>query len=464
MKSAVETLAPTKVRLTVQVTPDELKPSIDQAYARLAEQMTVPGFRKGKVPPRIIDQRVGRVAVMEQAVNEGLPGFYAQAVRDNDLRPLAQPQVEVLSVPGLPGRDPDTPDELRFTAEVVVRPVLELPDLGSLKVEVDGTEPTDEEVATRLDALRERFGTLVGVDRPAADGDFVQLDLVAKIDDADVDQVSGVSYQLGSGSMLEGMDEALSGLSAEESTTFETTLVGGAHAGEKALVTLTATAIKERQLPEADDEFAELASEFDTMDELTESLRAQVAEAKVGDQAIQARDRLLETLLETVEIPVPTELVEEEVSHHLAGEERDEDDEHRAEVTEESTTSLRRQILLDTLAETLEVKVGQDELLEYLLGTARQYGMDPNEFISTLSGRGQIPAVVAEVARGKSLATALRQVTVVGPDGAVVDLTAYIGSDETDAPADGVDQEAGADLEDAPVAGSASDISSVVGR
>ncbi len=465
MKSAVETLEPTKVRLTVEVPLDELKPSIDHAYKHIAEQITVPGFRKGKVPPRIIDQRVGRAAVMEHAVNEGLSGFYADAVRDNDLRPLAPPEVDVTAVPGLPGEGEESSDELRFTAEVVVRPVLDLPDLSTWTIEVDGTEVTDEDVATRLDALRERFGTLVGVDRPAADGDFVALDLVATIDDEQVDQVSGVSYRIGSGTMLEGMDEALTGLSAGETTTFETALAGGEHAGETAQVTLTATAVKERQLPEADDEFAELASEFDTIDELRDDLRTQAGAGKVGEQASQARDRLLDRLLTDVDIPVPTDLVEAEVAEHLSGEGREDDDEHRAEVTEESTTTLRRQILLDTLAEKLEVKVSQDELLQYFFSMSQQYGMDPSTFIQTMSERGQVPAVAAEVARGKSLAVALRSVTVVGPDGAPVDLSKYIGTDTDDEPAPQAEtdsDDASTDLPSTPSSSSsASDISSV---
>ncbi|MCG2801645.1 MAG: trigger factor [Cellulomonas sp.] len=471
MKSAVETLEPTKVKLTVEVTYDELKPSIDEAYKHIAEQVSVPGFRKGKIPPRIIDQRVGRVAVIEHAVNEGLSSFYAQAVRENDLRPLGSPQVDVTAVPGLPGTE--EPGELHFTAEVEIRPTLELPALDTLSVSVDGLEVTDEDVTARLDALRERFGTLVGVDRPAADGDYVILDLTATIDGEQIDQVAGVSYQIGSGTMLEGMDEALTGLSAGETTTFTSTLAGGDRAGEESLVTLVATTVKERQLPPADDDFAQLASEFDTLAELQDDLRRQAETGKSGGRAVQARDLLLEKLLEAVEIPVPAGVIETEVHRHLESEGRLEDETHRAEVTEESTTSLRRQILLDTLAEQLDVKVSQSELVEYLVGAAQQYGMDPNEFISTLDKNGQIPATVGEVARGKSLAVALRRVQVLDPAGAVVDLAEFIGTDADDQPAPAIDAdetETEADEvegDEAPAAtgpDAASDISSVLGR
>ena len=430
MKSAVETLEPTKVKLTVEVPFDELKPSIDHAYEHIAEQVTVPGFRKGKIPPRIIDQRVGRPAVMEHAVNEGLSGFYAEAVREHKLRPLGPPAVDPTPPPG-PGAG--APGDRVFTAEVEVRPEIEVPALDGLSVTVEGLEVTDEDVQGRLDALRERFGTLVGVDRPAAEKDFAVIDLVAKIDGEEVDTVSGVSYQIGSGNMLEGLDEALTGLSAGETTTFETVLVGGDHAGETAQVTVTATSVKERELPEADDDFAQMASEFDTVAELLADLREQAGKVRAQNQAVTARDLLLEQLLAQVEIPVPSGAVEAEVHRHLESEGRLEDDTHRAEVTEQATTALTNQILLDTLAENLEVKVNQGELVDYLVSASRQYGMDPNTFIQTVDQQGQIPAMVAEVARSKALAVALRRVAVVDAAGAPVDLSEFIGSDEDDA-------------------------------
>lgn len=439
MKSAVETLEPTKVKLTIEVSYDELKPSIDHAYSHIAEQVNIPGFRKGKVPPRIIDQRVGRPAVMEHAVNDGLSEFYAAAIRDNTLRPLGQPEIDVTKVPGLTAGDEG---DLVFTAEVEVRPEIEIPELEGLSIAVEGLEVSDEDVQGRLDQLRERFGTLVGVDRPAADTDFVVIDLVAKIGDEEVDTVSGISYQIGSGNMLEGLDEALTGLSADETTTFETELVGGEHAGEKAQVTVTASQVKQRDLPEADDDFAQMASEFDTIAELTDDLREQAGRIKGQNQAVQARDLLLEQLVAAIEIPVPAGAVEAEVHRHLEQEGRLEDDTHRAEVTEQAETALRNQILLDTLAEKLEVKVAQGELIDYLVSASRQYGMDPNTFIQTIDQQGQIPAMVAEVARSKALAVALRRIAVTDDKGAAVDLSEYIGSDEDDAALENAEDEA----------------------
>ncbi|MCL3860302.1 trigger factor [Actinotalea sp. K2] len=429
MKSAVETIDATTVKLTVEVSHDELRPSIDHAYQHIGSQVSIPGFRKGKVPARIIDQRVGRAAVIEHAVNEGMPGFYRQAVTEADLRPLGQPEIEVTEIPALTGAE----GGLSFTAQVEVRPEIELPDLDSLTLTVDDVTVSDEDVQERLDALRERFGTLVGVDRPAVDRDFVVLDLTATVDGDEVDSVSGISYQIGSGNMLEGLDEALTGLSAGETTTFETALAGGEHEGRTAQVSVTATTVKVRELPAVDDEFAQLASEFDTIDELREDLRGQAARAKASNQAVQARDLLIEKLQEGVEIPVPNGVVEAEVVRHLESEGRSEDDEHRTEVQGQARDALRNQILMDTLAEKLQVKVAQNELLDYLVNASRQYGMDPNTFIKTVDEQGQIPAMIAEVGRSKAIAVALRQVSVVDGSGAPVDLSEFIGTDEDDA-------------------------------
>ena len=431
MKSAVENLEPTRAKLTVEVPLDELKPSVDHAYSHIASQINVPGFRKGKVPPRIIDQRVGKGAVMEHAVNDALPELYRQAVGEAELRPLGQPSIEVTAVPGI---NEDAPD-LVFTAEVDVRPDFTLPELDGITLTLDEVDVTDEDVQERLTSLRERYATLVGVERAAADGDFVTLDLKATIGEEEIDSVSGVSYQIGAGNMLDGLDEALTGLTANETTTFTAPLAGGDRAGQEAEVTVTPTAVKEQELPEVDDEFAQTASEFDTVAELEEDLRKQVADAKENNRAVAARDQLLEQLLEATDFPLPSGVIENEVHQHLENEGRLEDEEHRAEVTEETTKALQRQLLLDALAEQVTVNIEQNELLEFLMRTAQQYNQEPSEFIQQVSQNGQISLFVAELTRNKALAVALRQVKVVDSSGAEVDLSAYIGSDEEDAAA-----------------------------
>src|SRR6478672_6690164 len=416
VKSAVETLNPTRVKLTVEVPFEELKPSLDAAYKTIASQISVPGFRQGKVPARIIDQRVGRGAVLQEAVNDALPKFYGQAVEENKVRPLGQPEVDVTEVPAEDSQD------LKFTIEVDVRPEITLPDYDGLQIEVDEVKASDEDVEERLTALRQRFGTLTGIDREAATGDFVSIDLAASIGDEEIDAVKGISYEIGTGNMIDGLDEALVGMTAEETKTFTAPLAGGDREGEDAEVTVTVQSVKERVLPELDDDFAQLASEFDTLEELKADVQAQAERAKKFEQGVQARDKVLEHLLDNTEIPVPDAMVEAEVHSHLENENRLEDEEHRAEVEESARKALRTQFLLDSIVEKEQVSVGQPELIEYLVMSASQYGMEPNAFAKAVDEAGQIPAMVAEVARRKALAAVLEKAKVVDTAGAEIDL------------------------------------------
>lgn len=426
MKSALETLSPTRVKMTVEVPFEELKPSLDAAIKHIGEHIQVPGFRKGKVPARIIEQRVGRAAVLEEAVNNALPTFYGQALEENEVRPLGQPEITDLQVPASDGQD------FVFTAEVDKRPEIELPDFGDIELTVDEATVSDEDVTSRLDELRARFGTLKGVDRAVQDGDFVSIDLSAEIDGEQIDEVTGVSYEVGSKNMLDGLDEALIGMTADETKQFTAPLAGGDQQGQEANCTVTVTAVKERELPELDDEFAQLASEFDTLDELKADLTAKAEVDAKFAQGVAARDKLLEAILEKVEVPIPESIVEAEVHSHLEGEGRLEDDEHRAEVDESTRKGLKTQLLLDAIAEKEEVQVEQQELIEFLVMSSQQYGMDPNQFAQSLDRDGQIPAMVAEVARRKALATVLEKVVVKDTAGNVVDLNEAVPGTEGD--------------------------------
>lgn len=430
--STVEKLSPTRVKLHITVTPDELKPSISHAYEHIAQDIQIPGFRKGKVPAPIIDQRVGRGAVIEHAVSEGLDTFYREAVTANEVRIVGRPSAEVIEWPS----DKDFSGDLKVEVEVDVRPEFDLPALDGVTVEIDAVDTDDAAIDAELDRLRARFGTLVTVDRPAAKGDFVELNLVATIDGAEIDRAEGVSYEVGSGELLEGIDEAVESLTAGEDTTFRSSLVGGDHAGQEAEVSVTVTAVKERELPEADDDFAQMASEFDTIAELRASLAERVSEQSVYVQGAAARDKLIEALLAKVEIPVPAQLVEDEVHTHLEGEGRLEDDEHRAEVTEASEKQFRTQMILDKLAEAHDVQVSQEELTQYLIQSAAQYGMAPQEFVDALQQGNQLPAMVGEVARNKALAIALGKVSVVDTNGKAVDLTGFVVEDDAEAEAE----------------------------
>jgi trigger factor len=436
VKSAVENLTPTRVKLNVEVPFEELKPSIDEAYKTVASQIQVPGFRKGKVPSKLIDQRVGRGYVLETAINEGLNGWYQAAVQESGIRPLSRPEVEITEVP-----DPTSTDgELKFHAEVDVRPEIELPDYAGIKVEVAAAESSAEDVDKALDELRGRFGTLKSVDRPAADGDFLTIDITATIDGADVDSASGLSYQVGAGTMLEGLDEAVTGLSVDEDAIFETTLVGGDHAGESAQVKVVLKAVKERELPEADDDFAQLASEFDTLAELREDLAKQAADSKVVEQGVEARDKVLDKLVELIEVPVPDSVVEEQLEAHFKegsghGEGEHDTEEHREEVKANTARAFQNEIILDAIAEKEEVNVSQNELIDYIVSTASQYGMDPNQFAQIIDQSGQVPMMVSEVRRRKALAVVLGQAEVTDSEGNKVDLSDFVRPGDEEAPA-----------------------------
>jgi len=419
-----ESLSPTRVRLSITVTPEELKPSLDHAYQHIAEQIQIPGFRKGKVPPPIIDQRVGRGEVLNHAVSEGIDRFFQLAVAEEKVRTLGRPEADVSQWPS----DKDFSGDLVVTVEVDVRPDFELPKFEKYTLEVEPIMVTQGDVDDELDALRARFGNLVTVDRPAKKGDFVQIDLVAKIGDATIDSASSISYEIGSGQLIEGIDEALDTLTAGETTTFESVLLGGDREGETALIEVTVLSVKERELPEADDDFAQIASQFDTIKELRDDLKKQAQRKGVFTQAQEARDKLVEKMISEVSMPLPQGVVDAEVHRHLEQEGRLEDDKHRAEVIESTEKSLRTQLLLDALVEALEVQVSQDELTQYLIQSAGQYGMEPSEFIQSLDQNGQIPSMVGEVARSKSLSVALTKLTVKDTKGKKVDLSEVTNS------------------------------------
>jgi len=424
VSATVEKLSPTRVKLFITVTPEELKPSIDHAYEHIAEQVTIPGFRKGKVPPPIIDQRVGRAEVLNHAVTEGLDRFYREAAEEEKLRPLGRPAADVTQWPSAQ----DFTGDLLVEVEVDVRPEFTLPTYEGMKVEVDAIDVSADQVEEELEQLRARFGTLITVDRPAKKGDFLSLDLVATISGREVDTASGISYELGSGELIEGIDEAVETLTAGESTTFSSTLLGGDNEGDTAEIAVTVLSVKEREIPEADDEFAQIASQFDTIGELRADLREQLAKQGVVGQSLAARDKVVDLLLEKVEIPVPQQLVEDEVHRHLEAENRLEDDVHRAEVAESSEKTFRTQILLDAIVEKEGITVGQDELTRFLIQESSRYGMEPTEFIRTLDQGGQIPAMIAEVGRTKAVATVVSKAKVVDAKGKAVDVSEYTKS------------------------------------
>ena len=405
MKSAVEKLSPTRVKLSIEVPFAELAPHIDGAYKSLSEKINIPGFRKGKVPSAMIDQRVGRAAVLDEAINAGLPTFYSQAAKDNDVLVIGRPNVEITELV----------DNEKF----------------SFTVEVDDVKVTDADIDEQVESLRTRFGTLKTVDKVVAKGDFVTIDLVATKDGVELDGgvANDLSYEVGSASMIDGLDEAIIGLSKDGEKSFNTALVGMAE-GETGSVKVTVKAVKERELPPVDDEFAKLASEFETLTELKADLSKRLSRVKQMEQGAQARDLLVEKLISTIDIPLPAEIIEAEVNDHLEKEGRLEDDKHRAEVNDEVKTTITREFLLDSIVKAEAIAVNESELTEYLVRASARYGMTPDQFIKEVSQAGQVTTMVAEVARAKALAQVLGRVKVVDKSGNKVDLEALAPKSE----------------------------------
>jgi trigger factor len=457
VKSAVETLSPTRAKLTVEVPFEELKPSLDAAYQQIAKQINVPGFRRGKVPPAIIDRQVGREAVLDQAINDVLPQKYMEALQSNSLEPLAQPEIEVTE---------HGDDGLKFTAEVDVKPEITLPSYDGLEATVDDLAVSDADVEEQVQALRERFGTLSDVERAAADGDFVVIDLTATKDGESVDgaELTGMSYQVGRGGMIDGLDEALAGMSAGEDKTFDSQLVGGDLVGEPVQVAVKVTQVQEQELPELDDDFAQEASEFDTVAELQDDVRERLTRGKRLEQAAAARDAVLEALLDKVEIPLPEGIVTDELNARrqqieqqlvMAGmtmenyleEQEQTSDEFEADLERRVRDAVAAQFVLDAIAKKEEFGVDQNELSQHLVRRAQQSGQDPQEFANHMFEHNHIPELVQEILRGKALAQIVEGATVKDESGEVVELKnlrpdGTIGEPEDEAEADAAVEDA----------------------
>lgn len=449
MKSTVEQLSPTRVRINVEVPFTELEPDFDRAFKALAQQVRLPGFRPGKAPRKLLEARVGRGAVLEQVVNDALPSRYSEAVTASDVKPLGQPEIEVTKL--------EDGQELAFTAEVDVRPEITLPEFDALKITVDPIQIDDAEVDAELQSLRARFGTLTGVERAAQEGDFVSIDLSATVDGTEVPEAAteGLSHEVGSGQLIEGLDDAITGLKAGESKVFTTKLAAGEYAGKDAEVTVTVKSVKERELPEADDDFAQLASEFDTIDELKASLTEQVKRVKSVQQAEQIRDKAIEALLEQTEVPLPEKIVQAQIDDTLHnaihGLDHDEDkfaeqlteqgssrEEFDADNKSNAEKAVKTQLLMDAVADKLDIQVGQNDLTERLVLMSRQYGIEPQQLIQILQQNNQLPAMFADVRRGLTIAVVVHAATVTDTDGNVIDTTEFFGP----AQAEGAEDEA----------------------
>jgi trigger factor len=439
VKTDVEELSPTRVRLSVEVPFDELKPSLDKAYREVGQQVRIPGFRPGRVPPPVIDRRVGRDVVLSQAVNDAIPELYSKAVAESDVYALGQPEVEITNL--------DDGKELTFTVEVDVRPKFDLPDLSALSVEVDDTLVSPDEVAERLAMLQDRFASLKGVQRPVEDGDHVSIDLSASVDGQPVEdaQASGLSYPVGSESLLDNLDQTLIGMSAGDSATFTSELAGGDFAGHEAEVTVTVHSVKAKDVPGLDDDFAQMASEFDTLGELRADTRGQLERDKTMQQVIQARNLALEAVLGQVDIPLPESVVADEAKHNRdavldqltrAGASLDgylemsgqTEEQFLADIDERARRAVKVSLVLDQLARNEEIGVDQAELSAYVTRQAEQMGVSPDQLAQQLVENGQLNFAAAEVLRGKAMNVIAERIKVTDKSGHPVDIAAALNS------------------------------------
>src|SRR5829696_4795574 len=378
--------------MAIEVPWGDLDHAFGEVYKELGKQVRVPGFRPGKVPNRVLDQRIGRPVVLEQVIQHAIPEVYSEVVRENQVRVLGQPDIEVTRL--------DDNDTLAFTAEVDVAPQLELPALEGLAVTVDDGEVTDEGSTT------------------------------------------GMSYEVGSGNLMEGLDDAVRGLSADESKTFSTALLSGPNAGQDAEVTVTVRSVKTKDLPELDDEFAQTASEFDTLAELREDVRKRLARTKALGQGAQARDKIVEHLIEVVDVPMPETLVEREIEWRnrafeqelqqagmdwdsflqmSGGQSREDYDAEQRTTVEQA---VKTQFILDAIADAREVTVDNDDLSAQIMAQAQRSRMSPEQYAQQLQQGGNIAEFVADVRRTKTLAQLLEEATITDASGNVVDLEA----------------------------------------
>jgi trigger factor len=462
VKTDVEELSPTRVRLTVEVGFDELKPNLDQAYREVGRQVRIPGFRPGHVPRQVLDQRIGRDAVLEQAVNDAVPDLYQRAVREAQVFALGQPEVAITRI--------EDGSDLAFTAEVDIRPSFELPDIGQLSVLVDDADVGPDQVEQYLGALRERFATLRAADRPAQAGDYVSIDLSAAVDGEPVAdaQANGISYEVGSGTILDGLDEALAGMSADESATFQTELAGGERAGSLADVTVGVRSVKVKELPDLDDDFAQSASEFNTVGELRANTRKQLEAINKAGQGAQARDRAVEALVDRVDMPLPEAVVEHEIEHrsetlaaeldragltmqaYLEGRGITYADLEK-ETADGARRSVKAQFILDKMAEQEGIGVSEQEIGQFISQLAYQQRVPPEQLAKQITSSGQAGAVVSDILRSKAADLLARRADVKDASGRKVAIGADDAGDTAE-PADEGGAEESAPAGEAPKA------------
>ena len=418
MQTTLENTDKHTVKLTVEVPPEEFGRDLDRAYRKVAQQVKIPGFRKGKVPRQVIDAQLGREAVLGEFLEDSVPQYYREALREHDLAPITDPDIDL--------GDVEEGKPLVFTAVVEVRPRLKLEEkrYKGISVERPAAEVTDADVDRFLDSLRERFAELETVGRPAASGDFVVIDIRATIHGEEIGEGTRQDYLygVGTGEFGEVLDRELEGKRAGEILKFNDVLGPGAgeQAGREVAFQVLVKEVKGKKLPPADDAFAKIASEFDTLDELKESLRQQLARNRERGIDAEVRDRVLQTLVDSVEVDLPDTLVDEEVQHRvLHAQERAEQagmaleqlletqgfDElrFRADARDHAIRAIKADLVLEAVARQEDIQVTPEEIGREISGLAQALGRDPKELAKNLDRSGQVVALAGDIIRSKAL-------------------------------------------------------------
>jgi trigger factor len=442
MQTTVQETDKHTVKLTIEVAPDEFGKDLDRAYRRIAQSVKIPGFRKGKVPRQIIDAQFGREAVLGEFLEDSVPTYYRDALRENDLAPIAEPDIDVEQL--------EEGKPLVFTATVEIRPRLQLEPEAykGLAVAKSSVDVTDEDVERLVDSLRDRFAELEPVGRPSRAGDYVTMDIRATVHGEEIAEGTRPDYlyEVGSGEFGEKVDTELVGKRAGEILKVNDTLGEGAgdRAGQEVSFSILLKEVKAKQLPNADDEFAKTASEFDTLDELKATLREQIRENKERVAQGEIRDRVLQTLVDTVEVELPDTLIDEETEHRVThARERAEQlgltldqlleaqgfDEarFRADARDHAVRAIKADLVLESVARSEDLQVTPEELGREIASLAQALGRDAKDVAKSLDRSGQVVALAGDIIRSKALDVLVENASI-DPD--VTPMQDDVASDE----------------------------------
>ena len=423
MQTTVETTDRHVVRLSVEVPPEEFAKDLDRAYRKVANQVKIPGFRKGKVPRQIIDARIGRDAVVEEFLHDAVPAYYIKAVREHELAPIADPEFEP-ELHDIQVRD-GTP--IRFTATVEVRPRLHLEpeQYKGIKVDAPSGEPTEHEIDQYIDALRDRFAELEAVSRPARPGDYALADVRATVHDREIAEASRLGFltEVGSEELVPELDKELEGKRKGEIVKFNAKLpdrFGPDLAGTEVTFTAIVKEVKSKRLPDADDEFAKTASEFDTLQELREDARAKMRAYKEADVRVEVRDRVLQKLVDQVDVELPERLVDEETEDRVQRAERRasqagttldaalategwDELRFRSDARAHAIRGLKADLVLEAVARAEDIQASNEDLEREIVALGQATDRDPREVARIIERSGQVTSLASDIIRSKAL-------------------------------------------------------------